>query len=70
MRRTSRPAAPEDFGLHHQRKVTDLVQEKGSFVGGFKEADLAGRRAGEGPGSYPKSSLSIRFSGMAAQLTP
>lgn len=58
----------EELSLDGHVHFTDFIKEEGAAVGQFKLADLAFGGAGNDPFSWPKSSLSKRLSGMAAQL--
>jgi hypothetical protein len=59
---------PQKLGLHIRRHLRDLIQKEGPVVGLGKKAFPALLGSSKGPFSKPKSSLSNRFSGIAAQL--
>ena len=59
----------QQFHLHGQRQVTDLVEKQRAAVGGLEQTFLVLDGAGETAFLWPKNSLSIRFSGMAPQFT-
>jgi hypothetical protein len=59
----------QQLGLELRRHLGDFIEENRAAVGHLESADALGDRAGEGAFSWPNSSLSSRFSGMAAQLT-
>ena len=59
----------EDLGLGRQRQLADLVEEDRPAGGALEPAGLLPVGAGEAPRSWPNSSLSIRPSGRAPQLT-
>jgi hypothetical protein len=59
----------EELGLGLGRKLTDLVEENRPPIGQLEPARVPGDGPGEGPFSWPNSSLSTRPAGRAAQLT-
>ena len=59
----------KELGLDLGRNLADLIEEDGAAVGELEAADALGDGAGEGPFSWPKSSLSTRPVGRALQLT-
>src|SRR5216684_2789835 len=58
----------EQFGLHLRPHLCDLVEQKAAAVRPLEASLAATIRACKGPRSWPNSSLSIRLSGIAAQL--
>ena len=69
IRSNSRSWRMQQLGLGAQRHLADLVEEDGALVGAFEAALAHGHGAGEGPFSWPNSSVSSRVSGSVAQLT-
>jgi hypothetical protein len=58
----------EQFGLQFQRQFADLIQKQGRAVGNSKRPNRLECAPVKAPFSWPKSSLSIRFEGSAAQF--
>ena len=58
----------QEFGLQEGGEFADFIEENRAAVGRFEQALLHLLGVGEAPFSWPKSSLSISVSGMAAQL--
>jgi len=59
----------QQLGLKPGVHFGDFVEQQGAAVRLLELADPARHRAGKAPFSWPNSSLSRRFSGIAAQLT-
>ena len=59
----------EELGLGGEADLADLVEEDGAAPRHLEEPPLLGARVGEGARSWPKSSLSMSWSGRAAQST-
>ena len=59
----------EQLGLKLQWHITHFIEEKGAAVGQGEAAHMRVDRAGKGSASWPKSSLSSRPAGIAAQFT-
>ena len=59
----------QQLHLNLQVEIADFIQEKRAFVGHFKESGFWASAPLKAPFSYPKSSLSTRCSGIAAQFT-
>ena len=59
----------QQLGLDLGGDFADFVQQDGAAVGQLEPAFALGDAPVNAPFSWPKNSLSIRFSGMAAQLT-
>ena len=58
----------EELGLHPGGHLADLVEEERALAGLDEEPGRAVRASVKAPFTWPNSSLSRRFSGMAAQL--
>ena len=60
---------PQQAHLGIARQLPDLVKKDGPFVGPLEAPPLRSMAPVKAPFSWPKSSLSIRASGMAPQFT-
>ena len=58
----------QQLGLQRQRELADLVEEQGALIRQLELARPVVDGAGEGPFTWPNSSLSATDSGRAAQL--